>query len=94
MDPGRIVIRALFGYVWAFILVRVTGKRTIQQSDARCFVVALVLGDMFDDLLWAEIPAAQFVIGVGALLLAHLSATAANASAGDRMWRQPSKVLR
>jgi uncharacterized membrane protein YcaP (DUF421 family) len=94
MDPGRIVIRALFGYVWAFILMRISGTRTIQQSDARCFVMALVLGDMFDDLFWAEIPVAQFVIGVSALLLAHLSATAATAGAGARIWRQPSKVPR
>jgi hypothetical protein len=53
-----------------------------------------VLGDMFDDLFWAEIPVAQFVIGVSALLLAHLSATAATAGAGARIWRQPSKVPR
>ena len=48
----------------------------------------IVIGDMFDDLLWAEVPAAQFVVGLGALVLAHVTARLAVFRSGDRRWRQ------
>jgi uncharacterized membrane protein YcaP (DUF421 family) len=88
MDAGRIVVRILFAYFWALVLVRVSGRRTIQQSDIRSFVVAVVIGDMFDDLFWAEVSAAQFVTGLGALMTTHLWATFTNAATGGRMWRR------
>jgi uncharacterized membrane protein YcaP (DUF421 family) len=94
MDLGRIMVRVLFGYVWALALVRVSGKRTINQSDVSSFVVALVLGDMFDDLFWAEVPVAQFVTGAAALVMVHLWTTAKTASIGRRRWQRESAEQR
>ena len=73
MDLGKIAIRALFAYLFLLALIRVSGKRTVAQGTVFDFVIALVLGDMIDDLLWAEVPASQFVVAVGTLFLVHLS---------------------
>jgi uncharacterized membrane protein YcaP (DUF421 family) len=71
VDPYRIAVRALFAYVVLLGLLRAAGKRTVAQGTAFDFVLALVLGDMVDDLLWAEVPAARFTVAVGALTLVH-----------------------
>jgi uncharacterized membrane protein YcaP (DUF421 family) len=81
-------VRVIFGYVWVLILVRISGRRTIRQADVTSFVLIIVAGDMFDDLLWAEVSVAQFVLGIGALLLAHLSAALVRTRASERIWRR------
>jgi uncharacterized membrane protein YcaP (DUF421 family) len=73
MELWRIIVRALFAYIFALAVVRIAGKRTISYSDVSSFAVVIVIGDMFDDMLWADVPAAQFVVGVGTLVLAHIS---------------------
>jgi len=88
MDPGRIVVRVVFAFLTALILVRLSGKRTIQQADVASFVVAVVIGDLFDDLFWAEVSLAQFATALGALMIAHLLVTITNFAAGDRTWRR------
>jgi uncharacterized membrane protein YcaP (DUF421 family) len=72
MHASMIAVRALFAYVFLLALVRATGKRTIGQATPLDFTVALVLGDMIDDLLWAEVSAAKFVVGCGMIALAHV----------------------
>jgi uncharacterized membrane protein YcaP (DUF421 family) len=52
--------------------VRLSGKRTVLQGTPFDFVVALILGDMIDDMLWAEVPASEFVVATTSLVLAHL----------------------
>ena len=71
MDPLRIAVRALFAFVMLFVLVRVSGKRTVKQSSAFDFTVALILGDLVDDMLWAEVNSAEFVVAAGVLLTIH-----------------------
>jgi uncharacterized membrane protein YcaP (DUF421 family) len=66
-------LRALFVYVVILILLRVSGKRAVSQGTTFDFVLALVLGDLFDDVIWAEVSAAQFVVASGALFLTHLA---------------------
>jgi uncharacterized membrane protein YcaP (DUF421 family) len=90
MDPWRIAARILFAYVFVLVLVRITGRRTVRQSDLPSFVVALIIGDMFDDLIWSEVPVAQFVVGLVTLFAVHLLATMARAASGLREWRRRS----
>ena len=54
MDPfgsphGRLA------YVALLILVRVTGKQSIRHGTTFQFVIALVIGDMVDNAIWAEV---------------------------------------
>ena len=73
MDPLRIAARALFAYVTLLCLMRVSGKRTVRHASPFAFTLSLILGDMVDDLLWAEVNASVFVIGAGVLLMMHVS---------------------
>ena len=73
MDPFRIVIRVVFAYVVLLIMVRLSGKRLIRHASPFDFTLSLILGDMVDDLLWAEVDASVFVIAAGVLVLIHVS---------------------
>jgi uncharacterized membrane protein YcaP (DUF421 family) len=68
MDPLRIAVRALAAYLFLLAGTRLSGKRTLAQVTVVQFVLALVIGDMVDDLLWAEVPAATFVAATGTLI--------------------------
>jgi uncharacterized membrane protein YcaP (DUF421 family) len=71
MSLVHIAVRAAFGYVFLLALLRAAGKRTVVRGTAFEFVLALVIGDMVDDLLWGEVSAATFVAATAALTLAH-----------------------
>jgi uncharacterized membrane protein YcaP (DUF421 family) len=86
MDPLRIVIRVLFAYLVALVLVRIAGHREIKQVDIHSFIVALIMGDLFDDLFWLEVPAAQFVVALGSLFVVHIVASLQWFHAGRRAW--------
>jgi uncharacterized membrane protein YcaP (DUF421 family) len=72
LDLHHIAVRALFVYLVLLGLVRLSGKKTVSQGTPFAFVLALVLGDLIDDALWAEVPAAQFVVAAGTLAMVHL----------------------
>lgn len=72
MQLHGIALRALFAFMFLLVMVRMSGKRTIQQGTPMDFVVALIMGDMIDDLLWAEVSASQFVVGIGILFMTHV----------------------
>lgn len=91
MDPLRIAVRAAFAFVFVLILVRASGKRTIRQAELSSFIVALVIGDLFDDLLWAEVPSAQFIVAVGTLVTVHMVARTALAASGTRDWLRAAR---
>jgi uncharacterized membrane protein YcaP (DUF421 family) len=71
VDLYRIALRAAFAYVLLLALLRASGKRSVEQSTPFDFVLALVLGDMVDDLVWADVSAARFTVAVGTLTLVH-----------------------
>lgn len=73
MDPLRIVVRVVFAYLVLLVLVRLSGKRKVRQANAFDFTLALILGDMMDDLVWAEVAAAQFVVASGVLMIVHMA---------------------
>lgn len=90
MDLSRIVIRVLFAWVFVQALVRLSGKRTIKQGDLASFVVAITLGDMFDDMFWAEVPAAEFVVGAATLVLCHVISSVDSFARGCRLSQSAS----
>ena len=72
MELHHVALRALFAYVVLLALLRASGKRTVAEGSPFDFVLALVIGDMVDDLLWAEVAAAHFTAAVGVLTATHL----------------------
>lgn len=97
MDLWGVVARALFTYVALLGLVRASGHRTVRQGTAFDFVLALVIGDTVDDLVWGDVPAAKFAVAVGTLTLAHTLLTMARhrwPRAGDVLVGQAVPVVR
>jgi uncharacterized membrane protein YcaP (DUF421 family) len=75
MDPFRTGLRALVAYLILLFLLRISGKRTVKQGSPFDFVLALIVGDLIDDAIWAEVPIAQFVVASATLLLMKLLMT-------------------
>ena len=72
MDPLRIAARVVFAYAVLMVMVRVSGKRMVRHASPFDFTLSLILGDMVDDLLWAEVDASVFVVAAGALVMLHI----------------------
>jgi uncharacterized membrane protein YcaP (DUF421 family) len=89
MDLTRLVVRIVFVWIFTLTLVRVSGKRMVKQADVGSFVVALILGDMIDDVFWSEVAAAEFVVAAGTLVLVHLLLSLDAFRRGERTWRRP-----
>jgi uncharacterized membrane protein YcaP (DUF421 family) len=66
-----IVIRAAFSYIALLALLRASQKTALAEATPFDFVLALVMGDMIDDVLWGDVGAAKFMVAVGALTLSH-----------------------
>lgn len=90
MDPLRIVLRVGVAYVVLLALVRVSGKRLVKQGSPFDFTVALVVGDLVDDLLWAEVSASLFVAAAGMLVFVHTAFDLVRYRAGAWRWASRS----
>lgn len=69
MELHKIAVRALFAYVVLLVLMRFSGKRVVSEAGARDLVVAIIIGDLIDDLLWAEVGGAKFATAAGSVVL-------------------------
>ena len=67
-----LVVRAVVGYVFLLALVRVSGKRLLSQATGIEFALAIMIGDLVDDAMFATIPFAQFIVAAGTLTLVQL----------------------
>jgi uncharacterized membrane protein YcaP (DUF421 family) len=67
-----IAVRALVAYVFLLALLRVSGKRVISEATGMQFVLAIIVGDLVDDAMFATIPFAQLVVAAGTLTLVQL----------------------
>jgi uncharacterized membrane protein YcaP (DUF421 family) len=87
----------VFAYVVLLALMRFSGKRVVSQAGALDFVIALVIGDLIDDLMWAEVSAAKFAAASGGIVLAGLLlelASYASPAAARVLRGRPDLVLR
>ena len=78
-DMIAIAIRISFTYLFILALLRLSGKRSIDSLSPLDFLVALILGDLFDDIFWAEVPLAQGVVALTVVLLLHTLVAVAEA---------------
>lgn len=72
MELHLVATRAFFVYVILLALLRVSGKRTVAQATPFDFVLTLILGDLIDDALWAEVSFPRFIVAVVTLAAVHL----------------------
>lgn len=72
MELWRIAVRAALAYVYLLAITRASGKSTISQATPFDFVVSLILGDLIDDALWAEVSIAKFGVAAGSIVFADL----------------------
>ncbi len=70
--PGIIGVRVFFTFSVLLILLRLSGKRIVAESTVSDFILALIIGDLVDDLFFGEDPASTFVVAVGTLILLEL----------------------
>jgi uncharacterized membrane protein YcaP (DUF421 family) len=66
-----IVLRAAITYAYLLSIVRVGGKRTIGEGTSFDFIVALVVGDIPDDIIWGEVPLLQGFVAMGTVMCLH-----------------------
>jgi len=69
---GRVAIRALTAYVFLLGLLRLAGRQSIRHGTPFDFVLALILGDLVDNAIWAEVPFVQFAIASTTLVVSRL----------------------
>jgi len=72
MELWRIAVRAAIAYAYLLALTRASGKSTISQATPFDFVVSLILGDLIDDALWAEVPLAKFGVAAASIVFCDL----------------------
>jgi uncharacterized membrane protein YcaP (DUF421 family) len=70
-DLIGIALRITVIYFYALLLLRLSGKRSIGSLSALDLVVALIVGDMFDDIIWGEIPLSQGLVGMTTVVVMH-----------------------
>jgi uncharacterized membrane protein YcaP (DUF421 family) len=70
---GRVALRVLTAYLFLLALLRFAGRQSIRHGTPFDFVLALVLGDLIDNAIWAEVPFAHFAIASTTLVLTRLS---------------------
>jgi uncharacterized membrane protein YcaP (DUF421 family) len=87
VELHHIAVRAAFAYLILLGLLRTSGKRTVGQGTPFDFVLSLVMGDLIDDALWAEVSAARFAVAAGVLTLLHtlVSVAVARSERFDRL---------
>jgi uncharacterized membrane protein YcaP (DUF421 family) len=73
MQGLGIIVRIGTTYVFLLLLLRLAGKRTIGGATPFDLVVALVLGDFPDDVIWGEVPVAQGIVAFGTIMTLHLA---------------------
>lgn len=86
MSLLRIAARALVAYVFLLALLRVSGKRVLSEATGLQFVLAIIIGDLVDDGVFATTPFAQLIVAAGTLTLVHLT-IAIVAMYDLRIWR-------
>ena len=96
MDLFAVLVRVTFSYLVLLALLRASHKRAVAEATPFDFVFALILGDMIDDVLWGEVGAARFTVGVGTLALCQAAvgiATYGNRALHDLVDSRPAVLL-
>jgi len=75
LDLTSILLRVSVMYLYALALVRLSGKQSLGQLTPMDFIVTLVIGDLFDDVFWAEVPVVEGMVAFATIILLHILVT-------------------
>jgi uncharacterized membrane protein YcaP (DUF421 family) len=64
-------LRALGVYFLMLAVIRVLGKRTVGNFSAFDLIVALMLGEMVDEIIYADVSMAQGLVAIGVVAAAQ-----------------------
>ncbi|HJQ71128.1 MAG TPA: YetF domain-containing protein [Blastocatellia bacterium] len=64
-------LRALGVYVLVLVVIRITGKRTIGHFTAFDLLVALMLGEVVDEIIYGDVTIAQGAVAIIVIALAE-----------------------
>src|SRR5512134_584968 len=95
LDLPGIIFRVSIMYLYALALVRISGKQSIGQLATMDLVVTLIVGDLFDDVFWSEVPLVQGLVGFGTVVLAHMLVAylSSHSKSIDRLVNSPPRLL-
>jgi uncharacterized membrane protein YcaP (DUF421 family) len=86
LDPLRILVRVVFAYAFLLMLIRISGKHMVRQSSSLDFTLTIILGDMIDDAVWAEVHLSVFVVAALVLAGIHAALTVWRARQDSNLW--------
>ena len=69
---AAIALRVSVMYLYALAMLRLTGKRSVGQLAGPDVAATIVVGDMFDDIFWAEVSLAKGLVGLTTIIVLHL----------------------
>lgn len=75
MDVNELLytaLRATFVYFLLLLVVRVLGKREIGNTSAFDLIVALILGEVVDEIIYGDVTVLQGVVAIGVVALWHV----------------------
>lgn len=75
LDLTGIIFRVSVMYLYALALVRISGKQTLGQLTAMDFIVTLIIGDLFDNVFWAEVPVMEGMVAMAVVIVLHMLVT-------------------
>jgi uncharacterized membrane protein YcaP (DUF421 family) len=67
-----VALRVGVMYLYVLAVVRLSGKRTLGALSPQDFVVTLIIGDLFDDVFWKEVPLANGLVAISTIIACHL----------------------
>jgi uncharacterized membrane protein YcaP (DUF421 family) len=65
-------LRATFVYLFLLVVVRLLGKREIGSTSAFDLVVALILGEVVDEIIYGDVTVLQGVVAIVVVAIWHL----------------------
>lgn len=74
---GELLTRVTVMYAAALLALRLSGKRGLHHLTALDFLIVLLIGDLFDDAFWGDVPMSQALTALFALAGTHIVATLA-----------------
>jgi uncharacterized membrane protein YcaP (DUF421 family) len=66
-------LRASFVYLFLLLIVRLLGKREIGNTSAFDLVVALILGEVVDEIIYGDVTILQGVVAIAVVAIWHVA---------------------